>query len=116
MMDFPNMVYKCPGSHQCPGGTFDYHGVKNQAQLESMLRVGWSETLPEAMAQKYGAAKVEPILAIAMQQFNDELEILGDEPPTRDELEKQAGELGIKFNKKTTDSELNKKIIDALEG
>jgi hypothetical protein len=109
-MKFPTIVYRCPGVHQRPGGTYDFLGVKNQGELESALKAGWAATLPEAMGQP-------ATIATALTQFKNELEVLGDDaPPTRAELEKQATELGVKFNKKTTDAELDAKINEALEG
>lgn len=118
-MDYPNMLYRCPGAHQCLRGTFDYTGVNSDSQAAILLAAGWSETLPEAMAKKYGTPiEVAPsiIQQADLDRFKDELEVLGDdEPPTRAELEKQAGELGIKFNHKMTDKDLVKKIDAALE-
>lgn len=114
-MNFPNMVYKCPGPHHCYGGTFETRGVKNQEQADDFIEAGWSETLPEAMV-KYGIKQPE-VLKPVEQQADAELEVLGDElPPTRAELEQQAIELGIRFKKNTTDAELNDKINQALEG
>jgi hypothetical protein len=95
-MKFPTMVYRCPGTHHCPGGTFDYLGVKSQAELDAAIEAGWSRTMPEAMGEP-ATAELE----------TSELEVLGDDaPPTRAELEKQAIELGIKFKKNTSDEEL----------
>lgn len=51
-MKFPNIVYKCPGSHQCPGGTFAYLPVKNDNDLERALKEGWFGTLNEACGIK----------------------------------------------------------------
>lgn len=99
-MDFPTMVYKKGGPHSYKGGTYDYLGVKNDAELKKALSGGWATTLPEAMGEQ---PAVQPV------------EVPDDTaPPTRAELEKQAGELGIKFTKKTTDDELNAKINAAL--
>lgn len=109
-MKFPTMVYRCPGPHQCPGGTYAFLGVSNETALTTALKDGWMLTMPEAMG--HVAIKTAPVVVPAKPS---ELEVLGDEvPPTREELEKQAHELGIKFTKKTTDKELNEKIDASL--
>ena len=54
-MKFPNMVYRCPGSHHCKGGSFDYASVRNEAELHQKLADGWFVTLPEAMGEKPAA-------------------------------------------------------------
>ena len=101
-MSFPTMVYRCPGPHQRKGGTYDYKGVKNQTELDAALESGWHATLPAATGE---------IVAADIDRIKGEIEALGDnDPPTRAELEQQAKELGIKFNKKTTDDELRKQI------
>jgi len=97
-MKYPTIVYRCPGPHQRKGGTFDYHGVKSEAELEGSLNDGWFETLPEAIAGKASLKELPPTHT----------------PPTRKELEQKAKELGIKFDNKTSDEVLSKKISDAL--
>jgi hypothetical protein len=94
---YSDLVYQCPGPHQRPGGTFAYREVKSEAEHEEALAHGWFCTLPEAIEGKTteNPAHFEP-------------------PPTRDELEHKAKELGIKFDKKTKDEELSKKIAEAL--
>lgn len=101
-MRFPTMVYITPGPHQRPGGTFAYRGVNDKTELDEALKEGWFRTIPEAVAKKHNEVA--------------ETEVLGDNlaPPTRKELEQKAKELGIKFDKKSTDEELAKKIQEAL--
>lgn len=112
---FPTIVYRCPGAHQCPGGTYDYLGVKDQASLDAALKGGWHKTVPEAIKQKLGTKTLPPSPAVIQPTVVSKVEVLGDnEPPTRAELENQAIELGIKFTKKTTDDELNAKIDESL--
>lgn len=96
-MKYSSIVYKCPGPHQCPGGTFAYRGVNSETEQAEALSSGWFRTLPEAIEGKTAEKRssFEP-------------------PPTREELEHKAKELGIKFDKKTTDETLSKKIAEAL--
>lgn len=96
-MKYSDIVYKTPGPHQRPGGTFDCKGVSSKAEHAEALKAGWFDTLPEAIE---GKAAEKP------SAF--------EPPPTREELEAKAKELGIKFNNKTTDKELSTKIAEAL--
>jgi hypothetical protein len=103
-MNFPTIVYKDKGPHARKGGTYDFKGVATAAELQPLLMAGWQLTLPEATGEV-------PPAAADLTRLKGELEVLGDdEPPTRAELEQQAKELGIKFNKKVTDDELRKQI------
>jgi hypothetical protein len=100
---FPTIVYRTPGLHHCPGGTYDFLGAKNEIEFEVALKDGWYPTMPEALAKE--------LTVPTQKSVTDQFEVLGDdEPPTRAELEQQAKELGIKFSKKTTDTELRQQI------
>lgn len=87
-MNFPTIVYRCPGDHHCSGGTYSYRAARDEEELSTLTDEGWFATLPEAI-------NGEP---------NDDAE------PTRAELEAKATELGIKFAKNTTDKILAEKI------
>lgn len=97
---FPTIVYKGQGPHARAGGTFDYSSANSQEELEAKLANGWHATLPEAIEahDKPGAKAAD------------------EAPPTRDELETKAKELGIQFNSKTTDAQLGKLIAKKLGG
>lgn len=95
-MSFPTLVYKCPGDHHGPGAsTYSYKGVKDAEQLASARAEGWFMTLAEALAGE------------AVEEEDDSM-------PTREELELKANELGIKFDGRTSDAGLLKKIEAAL--
>ena len=100
MMEFPTLVYKDGGPHQRPGGTFDYKRIVNDDQLAAALADGWFLTLVEATQP----AAVDP-----------EVLLDDDAPPTREELEAKARELGIKFDGRTSDKALAAKIQSTLE-
>lgn len=91
-MKYQDIVYKCPGPHQRKGGTYAFRGVSSPEEHDQALQEGWFNTLPEAIEGK-----------------------VIDVPPTRDELEQKAKELGVKFDKKTPDDVLAKKIEAILE-
>lgn len=120
-MKFPSLVYRCPGTHQIRGGTYDYLGVKDQESLSIALGDGWYETLAEAIERHYGKkdrpGTVIPTKVVERGSGIHDTEVLGDgEPPTRAELEKQATELGVKFSGKTSDKDLLKKIDESMQG
>lgn len=95
-MSFPTLVYKSPGNHFGPNGsTYNYVGVTDQEELDKRLAEGWCLTLLGAVT-----GEVE--------------EVEDDSAPTREELEAKATELGIKFDGRTTDGALSKKIDAAL--
>ena len=97
-MKYSNIVYRCPGPHQRPGGTYDFRGVTSQEEEAELLSQGWFGTVPEAIAGKASLVELPPDVS----------------PPTREELEQKAKELNIKFDKKMSDEVLSKKIADAV--
>jgi hypothetical protein len=70
----------------------------SKEELAQALKEGWFETMPEAINGRVSLKELPP----------------SELPPTRDELEQKAKELGIKFDKKTSDEVLSKKISDAV--
>lgn len=80
--NFPQMLYRCPGTEQIHGGSFSTRIVASKDELLTAMKEGWHETTPAAL----DASKAE-------------------ETP-RAELEKRAAELGIKFDAKTADKSL----------
>jgi hypothetical protein len=99
-MEFPTLVYRCPGNYQRPGGTYAYRQVADDAGLADALADGWFATLPEAIDGR-SATTVE--------------DVSDDAPPTRAELESKATELQIKFDGRTSDKALRDRIAAALE-
>lgn len=74
-----------------------------------MLANGWFPSYEEAVAGK----RVDEIIEAA-EAFDDALDEVSE--PTRDELEQKAEELGVSFNKRTSDKKLAERIAAALEG
>lgn len=101
---FPSLVYKCPGAHQRPGGTYAYMGVKDEAEHAAALADGWFATLPEAIAGPAPVGSAPGADAPAP-----------DAPPTRAELEQKAKELGVKFDGRTGDKKLSDAIAEKLK-
>ena len=100
-MNFPSLVYRCPGPHFAHAGqTYEYIGVMDEAELAGRLEAGWSLSLVDAVDRANGV----------------EAEPDDNSPVTREELELKATELGIKFDGRTSDAGLLKKIDAALVG
>jgi len=106
-MEFPTIVYKCPGNHWGPNGTtYDSVGVKDDEQMKARIADGWHQSLAKAVD-----AFLNPAVSVdIVTETND------DSPVTREELEHKARELGIKFDGRTTDKKLFDKIEEALRG
>lgn len=120
-MKFPNMVYRCPGTHQCRGGTFDYHSVGDEYELTQLIKDGWYPTL--LFAQDPSGFELEDFLK---EEGHTEPEKSGNEDNSpdpyagfkdlpREELKAKAKKLGVGFNKNTKNETLIERIIQALK-
>lgn len=87
------MLYKWPGPHHLDGDMYDYITTEDVAAAQAE---GWHLTMDAARA--------------AGESTQDD-----NVPPTRAELEQKAAELGIKFDKRTTDKKLGELIKAALK-
>jgi len=96
------MVYKVPGKHVRPYGTYDFAGVNNAEELEAKLKEGWFSSLQEAIDSKETAP-------VAEAKESDDIA-----PPTRQELEEKATELGIKFDGRFSDKKIAQLIDETL--
>jgi len=113
MTEFPALVYKAKGRFQRKNGTYDYTEVKDAEDLSSKLADGWFETLEAAIASKktatFAATPVsEPEKPVSEPSVDD------NAPPTREELETKATELGIKFDGRYSDKRIASLIDEAL--
>jgi hypothetical protein len=101
-MEFPSMVYKVPGKHVRPHGTYDFAGVNNIEEFEAKIKEGWFPSFSEATESK----KIEPV--------TKEAKVDDIAPPTRLELEEKATELGIKFDGRFSDKKISQLIEETL--
>jgi len=99
--DFPRMLYRAGGTEEIHGGRFATLTVDDQDALDAALADGWSMTTAEAL--EAAAPK-----AAAPAPADD------NAPPTREELEAKAAELGIEFSPRIGDAKLAERIADAL--
>jgi len=107
--DFPTIMYKTPGPHRKTGGTYDIIGADDLKAFNANLAKGWFPSFEDALADKSAKKIIE-----AAESFDDSIDEVSG--PVRDELEQKAEELGIGFNKRTSDKKLAERIAAALEG
>ena len=106
---FPALVYRCPGPHWGPPGTtYEAAPAADAEALAAALSAGWFATLPEAVE-----AFLRPSEPAIESVHADEHEV-DDAPPTRDEMERKAAELGIKVDKRWSDKTLAERIDSLL--
>jgi hypothetical protein len=112
-MEFPVLVYKGEGKYQRLGGGYDFLGAKDEAELQEALSNGWFLTLPEAIdafkAKQFAPTPVSKPSAPVSEPVPDD-----SAPPTREELEIKATELGIKFDGRYSDKKIAQMIDEAL--
>lgn len=106
--EYPKMLYRFGGEVEIDGDKFTTLIVDDSEAADAALADKWFET---ASQSKQAAAdeKAAADAALAQQVVNDEA------PPTRDELERKARELEIKFDGRTGDKKLAHMIAAALE-
>jgi len=88
------MLYKHPGKHTFDGNTFDYI-IADSLNVPGKLKSGWFETPADALSGNASG---------------------GDDnaPPTREELEQKANELGIEYRSDIGDERLAERIAAHL--
>lgn len=108
-MEFPRVVFKCPGPNSCQGGSFKNHLVKDVSEFDDALSDGWHATLPEALA-----VKVEPKKEAAKSEPKKEAP--ADEDLTklsRGQLMQKARDLGLAVSPNIGETKLLAKILAA---
>lgn len=102
------MLYKYPGKEKIHGDFFNYIVVP-AVEIAEKQAEGWYLTTQEAKeaAQNPKVKKAKHEKPEANEEDNT--------PPTREELEAKANELGIRFSKVTKDETLLEKINQAIE-
>lgn len=93
-MIFPRFVFKNGGPLDRAGGSYSTLLVASVGEYDKMLASGWFPGLLEAIAPP--------------EQHDD------DKPPTREELEAKADELGVKFDGRIGDKKLAALIETAM--
>lgn len=93
-MEFPRMMYRVGSMVELESGKYDWRIVQDKAECDAASGDGWH--LDQYAAK---AATEAPASTPA-----------DDSPPTRDELEQKATELGLKFDGRWGD----KRLADAI--
>lgn len=99
MDEFPKLLYRAPGPHEIHGGMFDHITVDDAEQESSALKQGWRLTTTEAR-EDFEQAEQERKAAEAKRTGQ------------REDLERQATELGITFTPRTSDKKLAAEIAE----
>lgn len=99
MLEFPRMIYRAGGPHDCEGVMCDYRVIDSAQAFEAAQAEGWRLTHTEAAE----AAKPEP--GESADDAPDD-----DAPPTRAEMLQKAAELGIKVDGRWSDKRLAEAI------
>lgn len=102
-MEFPRLVFKDKGDQLRHGGTYSSLLVESEAEYRIALDNGWFGGLIEATN-----AVNKPAAGLVLPSDNA--------PPSREEMEAKAKELGIAFHPSIGDNNLLKKINDSLKG
>ena len=105
---FPLMLYKVGGPHAIHGGHFDTLVVNDDTENAQAQAEGWRDSTPGAVAA-HEAAQAEAAAKLAEQAKAAETT-----PPTREELEQKARELGIDFSPNIGDKRLGERIAEKL--
>lgn len=108
MIKYPTFVYKKSKAHPDHGRPYIFKQVWNDFDREALLGAGWFATLKEALSGKREQVQKETTKIEAPVPDDDK-------PPTREELETKAKELGIGFDGRTTDAKLLKRINHHIE-
>lgn len=107
-MEFPRIVFKCPGDLPRQGGTFKVLQVSDDVTHARAVADGWFSSLPEAIE-----SHDNPKLAVAVVDVAPVVEV---EHESRESLEVKAKEIGIKFDGRTSDAKLSRLIAEASLG
>lgn len=126
-MDFPRFVYLSPGDVRTAGGAcYRYVVVNSMAEMSQRLAQGWFETEAEAIE---AAGDEAYLFGLNDEQYDRMLAVLAkkskkappapkpepepaedESPPTRAELEEMATRLGVRFDGRTNDALLARRI------
>jgi hypothetical protein len=103
-MEYPAFVYRKADKARQDGSKFDTLLVHNDDERQVALDEGWADDVLQALAPKQ-----KPVVVDEPVSVPDD-----DAPPTREELEAKAVELGLKFDGRTSDRKLGLMIAEAL--
>ena len=113
-IEFPTVVYRTPGAHQCAGGTYGYVAADTPEQFERLIADGWFPSLQEAISGEMA----DPSLSHEGQ--NQQAMELSDIPPAlaiefvQHWLGHRLEEFGIEPQEAAEDELLERKQLEAI--
>jgi hypothetical protein len=112
-MEFPRFVYLSPGNFRRGKSSYRYVSVNSLEEHDAYLAQGWSTSADLAIDRANAptpapapAPVPTPAPAPAVPEDNA--------PPTRTELETKAREIGLRFDGRTSDRTLLRRITQAI--
>ena len=116
-MEFPRIVFKCPGDLPRQGGTFKVLQVSDDVTHANAVADGWFSSLPEAIESHDNPKPVEAPETVKADEAKPAPEVSDVVnfvfSASRDELEEKAKSLNIKFDGRTSDAKLARLITEA---
>lgn len=103
-MEYPAFVYRKADKARQDGSKFETWLVHNDDERQVARDEGWADDVLQALSPKQEPVVVDEPIGVADD----------DAPPTRQELEAKAVELGLKFDGRTSDRKLGLLIAEAL--
>lgn len=121
-MIYPTFVYKKSKFSPDQGRPYIFKQVWNDSERDALVKDGWFINKVDALSKKKdkpkqeNPAKSNDVGNVGNVGIPESTEIPDDDAiPTRAELESKAIELGLKFDGRTKDASLLKRINEALE-
>jgi hypothetical protein len=108
-MEFPRFVYLSPGNFRRGKSSYRYVSVNSLEEHDAYLAQGWSTSADLAIDRANAptpAPAPAPVPAPVVPEDNA--------PPTRAELETKAREIGLRFDGRTSDRTLLRRITQAI--
>lgn len=96
----PTLVYRCPGTCQRPGGTFEWRAAKTQAEFDALISAGFYTSLQGAV-DAFAGAKAAPKVTVLVPAV------------PRKDLEIAAAKAGVKNPAKLSSSKLTQAIAES---
>lgn len=107
-MSYPKHMFRQPGPYGKGERTYRVTSASDEAEEKHLSERGWFVSKERMLAARFGLEEAVE----AVEEFEEAIDEIS--PPTRDELEAKAKELGIGFNRKTKDEVLARRIAEVL--
>ena len=112
-MEFPRFVYLSPGNFRRGKSSYRYVSVNSLEEHDAYLAQGWS-TSADLAIDRANAPTPAPAPASVPTPASASAVPEDNAPPTRAELEAKAREIGLRFDGRTSDRTLLRRITQAI--